>query len=177
MIADRRWDRAIVGLLLCLSIVAVWNQAALGETKGEEYYRTGEKYLLGQGVPEDYVEAAKWFRKADEQSHALAQGELGAMYYVGAGVSQDDAEAVRLFRKAAEQGVAQAQDALRTRGLSWTAQSPEQDVSQEQMRKLAAPPPTQRSRSASSPGRPAAKKQTPAPTRAPKIPDDLGDLD
>jgi len=44
MIADTRWDRAIVGLLLCLSMVAVWSQAASGETKGEEYYRTAEKY-------------------------------------------------------------------------------------------------------------------------------------
>lgn len=35
--------------------------------------RMGSLYWLGKGVPEDYQEAAKWFRKAAEQGHARGQ--------------------------------------------------------------------------------------------------------
>ncbi len=57
-------------------------------------------------------EAAKWFRKAAEQGHAVAQYNLGAMYYEGEGVVQSDNEAVKWFREAAEQGLAEAQQDL-----------------------------------------------------------------
>jgi hypothetical protein len=63
----------------------------------------------GQGVPQDYSEAAKWFRKASEQGYARAQFNLGVMYRRGYGVRQDNTEAVRLYRKAAEQGFVEAQ--------------------------------------------------------------------
>jgi TPR repeat protein len=66
-------------------------------------------YLHGQGVPQDYAEAVRWFRKAAEQGLASAQSNLGAMYHEGQGVVQDYAEAIRWFREAAEQGDAAAQ--------------------------------------------------------------------
>ena len=69
----------------------------------------GVVYADGRGVPEDDVEAVKWFRKAAEQGYAVAQTMLGLMYYRGDGVPKDDAEAVKWFRKAAEQGYAKAQ--------------------------------------------------------------------
>ena len=37
----------------------------------------------------DYAEAVRWYRKAAEQGHAIAQGNLGSMYYKGRGVPQD----------------------------------------------------------------------------------------
>ena len=64
----------------------------------------GLMYAIGEGVPEDYAEAARWYRKAAEQGHVAAQIMLGGMYARGDCVPDDDAEAVRWFRKSAEQG-------------------------------------------------------------------------
>jgi len=69
-------------------------------------------YKYGKGVPKDYAEAVKWFRKAAEQGDADAQGFLGVMCYIGDGVPEDKTEAVKWYRKAAEQGHARAQNAL-----------------------------------------------------------------
>jgi TPR repeat protein len=66
-------------------------------------------YYLGHGVPQDFAEAMKWYRKAAIQGHAMAQNDLGFMYDNGRGVTQDYAEAVNWYRKAAEQGNAEAQ--------------------------------------------------------------------
>ena len=66
-------------------------------------------YYKGEGVPQDYKEAVKWWRKAAEQGDAEAQSNLGEMYYKGEGVPQDYKEAIKWFRKAAEQGHTWAQ--------------------------------------------------------------------
>jgi uncharacterized protein len=65
-----------------------------------------------RGVPQDYSEAAEWYRKAAEQGVAAAQHNLGVMYDNGQGVVQDDAEAVMWYRKAAAQRHAPAQHNL-----------------------------------------------------------------
>jgi TPR repeat protein len=75
-------------------------------------YNLGVVYDDGHGVPEDDVEAVKWYRLAAEQGVADAQYNLGLMYYNGTGVPQDYAEAVKWFRLAAEQGIANAQYTL-----------------------------------------------------------------
>jgi TPR repeat protein len=69
-------------------------------------------YAKGRGVPQDYAEARKWWRKAAEQGEAQAQYSLGIMYNQGKGVPQDYVEAVKWYRKAAEQGLANAQYSL-----------------------------------------------------------------
>ena len=46
-------------------------------------------YDNGQGVPQDYDEAAKWYRKAAEQGYATAQFNLGSAYGKGWGVPHD----------------------------------------------------------------------------------------
>ena len=50
-------------------------------------------YDTGEGVPQDYPEAIRWYRLAADQGHASAQGSLGVMYGSGQGVTQDDLEA------------------------------------------------------------------------------------
>ena len=82
----------------------------------ESQFRLGSIYFHGKGVPKDYVEAVRWYRKSAEQGDAKGQYSLGYMYHEGNGVPQDYAEATRWWRKAAEQGDARAQDlsALRT---------------------------------------------------------------
>ena len=52
-------------------------------------YSLGSKYYNGVGVPKDYAEAVKWFRKAAEQGLAFGQTSLGAMYGNGDGVPKD----------------------------------------------------------------------------------------
>ena len=37
-------------------------------------------YAKGQGVPQDYAEAVKWYRKAAEQGERLRPVNLGFMY-------------------------------------------------------------------------------------------------
>ena len=79
----------------------------------EEMYKLGLSYYKGSnGKPQNYTEAAKWYKKAAEQGHATAQNFLGVCYYNGSGVTQNYAEAMRWYRKAAEQGDAIAQTNL-----------------------------------------------------------------
>jgi TPR repeat protein len=66
-------------------------------------------YYRGQGAPQDYAEAAKWFRLAADHLDIDAQFHLGLMFSQGQGVPQDSVEAARWFRLAADQGDAQAQ--------------------------------------------------------------------
>ena len=70
----------------------------------------GHMYPHGQGVPQDYREAVRWYRKAAEQGDANGQDGLASMYYYGRGVLQDYAEALRWYRKAADQGDAEARN-------------------------------------------------------------------
>ena len=72
-------------------------------------FNLGFMYHQGQGVLQDYAEAARWYRLAAEQGNASSQYNLGIMYRQGQGVPQDYSEAVRWYRAAAEQGHADAQ--------------------------------------------------------------------
>ena len=69
----------------------------------------GLMYDNGQGVGQDFKEAAKWYQKAADQGDADAQYNLGLMYDNGEGVKQNKKEAVNWYRKAAVQGLAGAQ--------------------------------------------------------------------
>ena len=61
-------------------------------------------YEHGGGVPQDYAEALKWYRKAADQGFAKAQNNLGIMYDRGQGVLQDYVQAHMWFNLAAAQG-------------------------------------------------------------------------
>eukprot|EP00729_Bicosta_minor_P016507 gene16507-biopygen27206 len=69
----------------------------------------GFAYDKGNGVEQDHVEAAKWYRKSAEAGNANAQCNLGFAYRIGEGVEQDHVEAATWFRKSAEAGDAPAQ--------------------------------------------------------------------
>lgn len=79
--------------------------------KGEAWAQLwlGESFRLGQGVPQDYAEAMKWWRLAAAQGSSLAQYALGVGYFNGQGVLKDHTEAVKWWRLAAAQGNASAQ--------------------------------------------------------------------
>jgi FOG: TPR repeat, SEL1 subfamily len=86
------------------------NAAKQGDADAQN--NLGLMYIKGNGVPQDYAEAAKWFRKAAEQGFARAQYNLGIIYQTGNGVPQDYAEAIKWYLNAAEQGYADAQNNL-----------------------------------------------------------------
>ncbi|MCK5195559.1 MAG: sel1 repeat family protein, partial [Desulfobulbaceae bacterium] len=69
-------------------------------------------YYGSLGVPQDYREAAKWYRKAAEHGYVGGQYTLGFMYEYGKGVLQDYKEALKWYRQAAEQGNTGAQHNL-----------------------------------------------------------------
>jgi TPR repeat protein len=72
-------------------------------------YNLGVMYDNGEGVPQDYKTALKWWTLAAEQGNAKAQFNLGLMYENGDGVPQDDESAVKWYTLAAVQGDAKAQ--------------------------------------------------------------------
>jgi TPR repeat protein len=101
--ADERGDYAIE-LTLLKPLAEQGNAAA--------QHNLGVIYDNGQGVPQDFAQAVKWFRKAADQGNAAAQNNLGSMYADGKGVPQDYVQALAWWHKAADQGDTAAQDNL-----------------------------------------------------------------
>ncbi|MDY6336004.1 MAG: tetratricopeptide repeat protein [Succinivibrionaceae bacterium] len=75
-------------------------------------YYLGFMYFNGQGVAQNYDEAARHLLQAAQQGHAEAQNLLGRAYFRGQGRKQSFNEAVKWWSKAAEQGQAEAQNSL-----------------------------------------------------------------
>jgi len=75
----------------------------------EKQFILGNLYYKGEGVPQDYTEAATWFRLAADQGLAESQHMLGVMYDRGDGMPQDFSKAIKWYREAAGQGFAPAQ--------------------------------------------------------------------
>src|SRR5205823_4000343 len=69
----------------------------------------GVMYTNGQGVPQDFKEALRWYRLAANEENGGAQFNIGVMYANGKGVPQDFKEALRWYRLAAQQGETRAQ--------------------------------------------------------------------
>ena len=67
-------------------------------------YLTGLMFDRGEGVPQDYQEAFRWYVLAAEAGQPGAMNSLGLMYALGHGVSQDHSEAMKWWTKAAEGG-------------------------------------------------------------------------
>ena len=84
-------------------------KAAAEQGKVEAQVNLGNMYAKGEVVPQNYIEAVRWFRMAAEQGDAAAQLKLGYMYDTARGVPGNNTEAVRWYRTAAEQGLAKAQ--------------------------------------------------------------------
>ncbi len=69
----------------------------------------GALYARGRAVPQDYVKAANWFRKAADQGDAKAECILGFAYGLGHGVPYDLVKATKWWRKAAARGYAEGE--------------------------------------------------------------------
>jgi TPR repeat protein len=58
----------------------------------------------GHGVPQNYAEAAKWYRLAADQGDAPAQSNVGALYAIGQGVPKNYISAYTWLSLSAAQG-------------------------------------------------------------------------
>ena len=72
----------------------------------------GGRYYSGNGVEQDYVKAARFYRRAEADGNATAQYNLGVMYDNALGVDHDESKAFDYYRKSAEQGFALGMMAL-----------------------------------------------------------------
>ena len=93
----------------------------------------GVKYALGEGVPQDYKEAVKWYRKAAEQGYAKAQHNLGLMYDNGQGVLKDDVNAYAWCNVASANG---SKVASKNRDLIAKEMTPEQIAEAQELSKV-----------------------------------------
>jgi len=78
-------------------------------------YGLGMAYTFGQGVPQDDMEAAKWYRLAAVQGHAYAQNNLGMIYFKGSGVPVNRVVAYALFNLSAANDPSADNSATRNR--------------------------------------------------------------
>jgi TPR repeat protein len=113
--------------------------AAQGDADAQNFL--GTLYETGEGIQQDFTQAAEWYSKSAQQGYAKAQTNLGFLYEKGKGVPQDNTQAIHWIAKAAEQGLAVAQESLGyffstglgvekdyAQALRWFRLSAEQDV-------------------------------------------------
>lgn len=89
-----------------------FDQVMLGDYYCQDDLEHGPFFYM----PQNYIEAVKWYRRAAEQDDAVAQGCMGFCYENGFGVPQDYNEAIKWYQKAAEQGNDDAKAALQRLG-------------------------------------------------------------
>jgi TPR repeat protein len=70
-------------------------------------------YDNGRGVPPDYTEAVRWYRKSASQGNTRAQLNLGVKYAKGEGVHQDYVQAHLWFSLAASRSFSAADREIR----------------------------------------------------------------
>ncbi|MBF0401080.1 MAG: sel1 repeat family protein [Magnetococcales bacterium] len=88
------------------TVEEVMQSAEAGDS--ESQFRLGLMYDRGIGIPQDYLEASKWYRKVAEQGNAWGQIFLSLMYEFGKGLPQDYMQAYLWMSLAAIQGVEDA---------------------------------------------------------------------
>tara|TARA_Y100001960_G_scaffold319470_1_gene390833 strand:- start:39 stop:1301 length:1263 start_codon:yes stop_codon:yes gene_type:complete len=84
------------------------NRLSADQGDARAQYNLGLMYANGQGVPQDYVEAGRWYRLAADQGHADAQHNLGVMHANGQGVQFDYVQAYKWWDLAQTQGHAES---------------------------------------------------------------------
>jgi TPR repeat protein len=82
------------------------------QSEADADYLRGVRLAQGEGVKQDYAEAAKFYRRAAEKGHAPAQYWLAFLYEHGLGVELDFKQAAAWYLKAALQGYLEAQNNL-----------------------------------------------------------------
>lgn len=83
-------------------------------------FEVATRFAEGKGVGRNYVEAARWYKRAAAQGLAPAQYRLAVFYERGRGLEQDLARARSWYRRAADQGNVKAMHNL---AVTYTARN------------------------------------------------------
>lgn len=83
--------------------LAELKRAALGGDAAAQF-TLGARHAAGDGAPQSWEEALKWFTLAAERGMATAQHNLAVMYERSRGTDQNLEAAAKWYEKAAEQG-------------------------------------------------------------------------
>ena len=85
-----------------------FKDAMKGAARGdaESQLIVGTMYDLGQGVPQNYAEALKWYTRSANQGNATAQNNLGILYLQAQGTPQNFDLAAKWIQMSANQGYA-----------------------------------------------------------------------
>lgn len=84
------------------SLFELRHSAEAGDADAQ--HQMGNAYFAGIEVKRDYVEAAKWYRKAAEQGKAASQYYLGSIHSAGQIPLPDYSEAAKWLFRSAQQG-------------------------------------------------------------------------
>ena len=90
--------------------------AKLGDAIAQ--YNLGLMYEQGKGVPQDYKEAVKWYRKSAEQGLADAQSMVGVCHADGLGVAKKPIEGYPWYNIAIANGDEDAEEWIKEIELS-----------------------------------------------------------
>ena len=113
-----RLHPAVIGLVLWAVTgrsadftVEDFKQTRLEAERGdaEAQVAVGRMCFLGQGTPQNYSEALKWYRRAADSGNAAGQNNLALMYLHGHGVPKNPIEAAKWMQMAAKKGLPKAQ--------------------------------------------------------------------
>lgn len=91
-----------------MSVADDEDAAKRGDANAE--YNLGTRYLLGNGVQQNYQTALAWYQAAAAKGNANALNTIGSLYYEGLGVGQNFATALQWFQRAAARGDANAEN-------------------------------------------------------------------
>jgi TPR repeat protein len=92
-------------------VAGLYRKAQAGNSDAQ--VDVGLAYYSGQGAPQDYAEALKWFRKAADAGNPWGMNNVGSMYEDGyGGLQRDAAQAVAWYRKGVDAGNARSMTLL-----------------------------------------------------------------
>ena len=100
---------SVVGVFVVTGLILLVGAPALGQSSDRQWFvdlraraeegdpsaqlTLGTRYETGIGVPQDTLEAVRWYRLGADQGHPGSLWSLGTMYAYGLGVTQDDMQA------------------------------------------------------------------------------------
>jgi hypothetical protein len=116
--------------------------AERGNASAQAYL--GFMFETGRGVPQNYTEAAMWYRRAAEQGDSLAQYSLGLLYDRGQGVPRDIIEASKWLNLATAGAPRRAREARARIRDAVTTKMTRGEIAEARLRALAWAPTRER---------------------------------
>ena len=84
-------------------------RSAADNGDAESQCSIANRYYRGDGVPQDYSEARKWYELAAAQGNSEALYKLGVIYKTGEGGIEDKQKSLKYYTEASKKGHAKAQ--------------------------------------------------------------------